>query len=72
MSEIIISKIRERYNSIFPYLDERAKRMWLANEARSLGRGGINAVHQATGVNRKTIRLAIKQLDHPIQLPPGR
>jgi hypothetical protein len=42
------------------FLDERAKRMWVANEARSIGRGGINAVHQAIGVNRKTIRLAIK------------
>ncbi|MDR1484765.1 MAG: ISAzo13 family transposase, partial [Planctomycetaceae bacterium] len=72
MSSTIISKICERYNSIYPYLDERARRMWVANEARSIGRGGISAVHQATGINRKTIRLAIKQLDHPIELPHGR
>jgi hypothetical protein len=63
MSSTIISKICERYHRIYPYLDERAKRMWVANEAWSIGRGGINAVHQATGVNRKTIRLAIKQHD---------
>jgi hypothetical protein len=33
--------------------------MWIADMARSLGRGGINAVHKATGIIRKTIRLAI-------------
>ncbi|MDR1485311.1 MAG: hypothetical protein LBT09_10865 [Planctomycetaceae bacterium] len=72
MSSTIIPKICERYRSIYPYLDERAKRMWVANAAWSIGRGGINTVHQAADVNRKTIRLSIKQLDHPIELPHGR
>ncbi|MDR2168550.1 MAG: ISAzo13 family transposase, partial [Planctomycetaceae bacterium] len=71
MTDEIISKIFECYNSIFPYLDERGRRMWIATEARSLGRGGINALHKITGVSRKTIRLGIKKLDNPIELPRG-
>ena len=72
MDNLILSTIGERYHSIYPFLDERSGSMWLATEAWSVGRGGISAVHQATGVNRKTIRFALHQLDDPFDLLPGR
>jgi hypothetical protein len=68
MEVSIITTIRERYQSIFPYLDERERRMWVAIEARTLGRGGISVLHQATKMSRKTIRLAIHELDCPCDL----
>lgn len=38
-------------------LDERARRRWAATEARSLGRGGITAVSQASGIcDRKSAK----------------
>lgn len=43
-------------------LDERAKRIWVATEALSLGRGGISAVAEATKVDFKTISNGIKQI----------
>src|SRR5260370_38108094 len=48
-----------------PLLDERARRLWAAVEARSLGRGGIIRVAEATGLARATIRAGLKQLDLP-------
>lgn len=43
-------------------LDERARRLLVAAEARSLGRGGISAVSQASGISRVTIRQGMAEL----------
>ena len=48
-----------------PLRDERARRLWAAVEARSLGRGGIIRVAEATGLARATIRAGLKELDRP-------
>ncbi|MDR2705569.1 MAG: ISAzo13 family transposase [Planctomycetaceae bacterium] len=72
MEDLILSTIRERYHRIYPFLDEPSRILWLANEAWFLGRGGISAVHQATGVHRNTIRLALQKLTHPSEWFPGR
>jgi transposase len=53
-------------------LDERGRRRWAATEARSLGRGGISAVAEATGMSGHTIRKGIAELECPEPLPPGR
>jgi hypothetical protein len=37
-------------------LDERARRLWAAVEARAIGRGGISQVAEATRLSRATIR----------------
>jgi transposase len=41
-------------------------------EARSLGRGGIAAVAEATGISDRTIRNGISELDSPDSLSAGR
>jgi hypothetical protein len=46
-------------------LDERARRLWAAAEARAIGRGGITRVSEATGLSRMTIRAGLRQLDLP-------
>ncbi|MDR0870150.1 MAG: ISAzo13 family transposase, partial [Planctomycetaceae bacterium] len=62
MDASIITKIRNKYNSISPLFDERTKRLWAAAEAQALGRGGITAVQEATGINRQAIRNGITEL----------
>jgi DDE family transposase len=54
-----------RFAALQPFLDERLKRLWAAVEARAIGRGGIEAVHRATGLAQKTIRAGIRDLDDP-------
>jgi Rhodopirellula transposase DDE domain len=45
-----------------PYLDERRRRLWAAAEAMALGRGGLTAVATATGLQRATIRVGVREL----------
>ncbi len=56
------SIIWEKYNQLSWLFNERVRRNWLASEALSLGRGGIERVHEATGVSRNTIRSGIKEI----------
>lgn len=53
-------------------LDERGRRRWAATEALSLGRGGIAAVAQATGLSDRTIRNGIDELTCGEERGPGR
>ncbi|RUU77129.1 ISAzo13 family transposase, partial [Mesorhizobium sp. M7A.F.Ca.MR.362.00.0.0] len=51
---IDIDAIKARFDRLSPFLDERARRLFAANEALAAGRGGVTAVSQATGVARST------------------
>jgi transposase len=68
----VVQWIRQKYVDLAAELDERARRRWAATEARSLGRGGIAAVAQATGMSDRTIRTGIQELDRPDALPSHR
>ena len=54
--------MRERLADLLPRLNERDRRLALATEAKSWGRGGITAVHDATGASRKTIQRGLAEL----------
>ena len=58
-----VPSIRAKFEALRPYLDERRRRLWAAAEAMVLGRGGITAVATATGLERKTIRAGIGELE---------
>lgn len=45
---VVVEWIREKYIALAGDLDERARRRWAAAEVRSLGRGGVAAVAEAT------------------------
>ena len=62
---------KRKYITLKPLLDERARRLWAAVEARSLGRGGIIRVAEATGLARATIRAGLKELALPISDDDG-
>jgi transposase len=51
-----VEGIRQKYEALKPFLDERVRRLWAGAEARVRGRGGIAAVAAATGLSRDTIR----------------
>ena len=68
----VVAWIREKYVAFVEVLDERGRRRWAAAEARSLGRGGIAAVAQATGLSDRTIRSGIQELQDANPLPLNR
>jgi hypothetical protein len=59
-----IARIRRKYRSLKPELDER-RRQWGAAEARDLGWGGVTAVARATGLSRTTITAGRDELALP-------
>jgi hypothetical protein len=65
------SALAQKFSVIWPHLDERARRMMAANEARELGYGGVSEVSGACGLSRVTITKAMRELDEA-PLPTGR
>lgn len=70
-------EIEQRYQLLSSRLDERQRRLFVATEAKVLGRGGISAVSRATGVSRVTITAGLGELEsdavaESAPLPPGR
>lgn len=57
-----IHSVRSKFESLKTILNERARRLWAASEARELGWGGIAIVETATGISHSTIRKGIRQL----------
>src|SRR5258707_8263043 len=62
--------IRNRYEALRAGLDERARRLLVAAEARAAGYGGVSAVARATGVARSTIDRGLKDLTGLDPAPP--
>jgi len=59
--------IRGKYKDLALLFNERTRGCWAATEAKVLGRVGITIVSQATGIDAKTIRAGIAELDNPEQ-----
>lgn len=57
-----VRAIRRKYRSLLRVLDERQRRLWAAAESRSLGRGGLAAVVQATGMAKTTVSRGLREL----------
>lgn len=58
--------IKDKFDSISFYLNEKALRVWCATEVRNynkvFGSGGVTAVHRATDVTRPTIYAGLREL----------
>ena len=61
MSELV-SLLAEKFERLRPHLQEAGLRLWAANEALSLGYGGISEVARATGLSRTTIHAGMAAL----------
>src|SRR5471032_157468 len=62
------SAIRERFTAVTRDLNERARRLLAAAEAKTAGHGGIVATSRATGIARSTIGRGLKDLAAPESL----
>jgi hypothetical protein len=64
--------IEAKFKALAPSLNERARRVWCATEAKAIGRGGIALVARATGVAASTIARGVKELASEDSVSPGR
>lgn len=69
MQHPMTQTIAAKFAILKPLLDERARRLWAAVEARALGRGGISQVAAATGLARATVRAGLQELALPATAP---
>ena len=70
--EEAINDVRVKYCGLSGCLNERSRRLWAAAEARSYGWGGITVVSQATGIDPKTVRKGLLELDDTRRAPDDR
>jgi hypothetical protein len=59
-------------HATLPTLDERARRLVVAADAKTLGRGGLGLYQKASGLDHKTIQRSMRELDQGQSLPPER
>jgi len=55
--------LTQKFRSIWPYLNERTRRLTAANEAIQLGYGGVSLVHRACGLSRKAIAKGMDEIE---------
>jgi hypothetical protein len=67
-----LHELEKKFRSVWPLLDERARRIMVANEAASLGYGGISVVHRACGMSRRSIANGIREIQEGVALSSGR
>src|SRR5260370_38940471 len=66
-----LRSLQQKVALLWPHLDERARRLFAASEARQLGHGGVSTVSRACGLSRVTITKGLQELDSA-PLPAGR
>ena len=66
---ITIERIRQKFVSLVPMMDERMRRQWAATEAVDLGWGGVATISAATGLARNTIAAGIRELEYRVAHP---
>ena len=55
--------VKDRFEKLTPFLNERQKRLMAATEAKSIGYGGISTVARSTGLSRATIAKGCRELE---------
>src|SRR6202140_5280596 len=72
LSMSTLAELRQKFLSVWPLLDERPRRIMAANEAVSLGFGGISVVHLACGLSRRAIAKGIREIQEGVVPSEGR
>src|SRR5260370_21741989 len=57
-----LMQVRQKFEVLAPFLDERQKRLWAGAEASVLGHGGITLVAEATGLSRPTVSAGLAEV----------
>jgi Rhodopirellula transposase DDE domain len=58
-----LAELTAKFETVWPLLDERTRRLLAASEAVALGYGGVSLVHRACGLSRNAIVRGIAELD---------
>jgi hypothetical protein len=69
---VSLALLRQKFASVWPMLDERARRLMAASEALVLAYGGVSLVHRACGLSRQAIARGIREIQGGARLAPGR
>lgn len=59
----MVGIVADKFDRLRGVMNENLKRRWAACEAMAIGRGGISAVSEATGMSRTTIRKGIREIE---------
>ena len=59
----MVGMVADKFDKLRSLMNEKLKRHWAACEAMALGRGGISAVSEATGMSPTTIRKGIREIE---------
>lgn len=62
----------EEYDVLRGELSEKGRRKWAGFQAQRLGYGGQTLVHRATGLDYKTIKRGIREIEEGESLESGR
>ena len=57
--------LKVKYEKVLPLLNEKQKRMFLAAEAESMGRGGLFKVSKLSGISRVTLNIGMQEITMP-------
>jgi hypothetical protein len=68
----VLAELTAKFRFVWPLLDERARRLMAASEAKALGYGGVSLVRRASGLSRRAIAKGIQEIDEGTALPAGR
>jgi hypothetical protein len=66
-----VGMLARKFQVLFPYLDERQRRLLMGAEARGMGHGGIRVVARAAGVAEGTVSRGVSELEAG-EAPSGR
>ena len=58
----MVGVVWEKFDRLRTVMNEKLRRRWAACEAMALGRGGISAVCEATGISRTTIQKGMREI----------
>jgi transposase len=64
-----VSRIKLRFETVSPHLDERMRRIIAASETLGEGYGAISEVSRATGVSRRAISQGVQELKQGVPEP---
>ena len=68
----IEEQLRQKFQRVGPFLNEKVRRLVVASEAMALGYGGIAMAARATGLSEPTIRAGVGELAQPDAVPHDR
>jgi hypothetical protein len=64
---VSLAELTAKFRSVWPFLNERTRRLMAASEAKAVGHGGVTLLHRACGLSRKAILKGIRELEAGIR-----